>query len=113
MVDYLMIVDCVISTLVILNEGHIYALPSLKEGNVCACVRVFLNAINIEWIAFINVLHGCATYHWSTQRVGRPHRPQGRKRRHTCARGEAKHPQWALWGRWVGSAKRSEPVEEP
>ena len=83
-----MIVDCVISTPVILNGGHIYELPSLKEGNVCACVRELLNAINIEWIAFINAPHGCAKYQWSTQRVGRPHRPQGRKRRHTCARGE-------------------------
>lgn len=27
--------------------------------------------------------------------------------------GNAEHPQRALWGRWVGSAKRSEPIEEP
>lgn len=32
----MMIVDCVISTPVILNGGHIYTSPSLKEGNVCA-----------------------------------------------------------------------------
>ena len=56
----------VIPTPVILNGGDIYALPSLKEGNVCACVREFLNAINMECIAFINAPHGCATYQWST-----------------------------------------------
>lgn len=33
---YLMLFDCVISTPVILNGGHIYMSPSLKEGNVRA-----------------------------------------------------------------------------
>lgn len=108
-----MIVDCVISTPVILNGGHIYELPSLKEGNVCACVREFPNAINIEWIAFINAPHGCATYHWSTQGWDAPIARKGEKGGTPVPEGNAEHPQWALWGRWVGSAKRSEPVEEP